>query len=343
METIVLSVLKHAKECGDRRAVIFQDEAYTYAETAEKMQIVAGNLKALGIKAGDIIMLSAISKPQYVFAYLGIQYLNAIAVPIDKSIKPQNAKDLAAYVQPKLILADEKISVVLPQISYCSLEQISGSQMSENPMEGWGYGIPESSDTAEILFTSGTTGRPKGAVLSFSCIEASMQNTWNGIGMKQEDIVLLPLPLHHSFGMRVLRSCLYGGAAIVLQNGFVLAKEIEKNIENAGCTAFACVPAALEVMLQQMGENFYRVLSGLRYIEAGAGALSPLMRKKMVEGLPGVQIHNTWGSTETGGVLFLNLKENPDKIMSAGRPLEGIQIKLVDYPSGGSLKIRRGG
>lgn len=99
---------------------------------------------------------------------------------------------------------------------------------------------------AELLFTTGTTGRPKGACHTLRCISANMHNTFTGIGMRADDILLLPLPLNHSFGMRVLRACLLAGGTMVLQNGFGFARETELNIEQFHCNALACVPSSMD-------------------------------------------------------------------------------------------------
>ena len=156
-----------------------------------------------------------------------------------------------------------------------------------------------------------------------------MSNTWFGIGMLETDRVLLPLPLNHSFGMRVLRSAVWGGAGVVLQNGFTFAKELETNINKYNCTAMAAVSASIELVRRQMGEQFQNVIGKLRYLEISAGALPVDMRRKLLAELPNTELHNTWGSTETGGALFLNLTKHPDKITSAGKPLEGIDLWVI--------------
>lgn len=148
--------------------------------------------------------------------------------------------------------------------------------------------------------------------------------------MRKDDVVLNPLPLNHSFGMRVLRSTLYLGATVVLQNGFTFAKEIETNIAQHHCTAMVCVPASMEVIYRQMQDQFAHIIGQLRYIEFGAGSVSVDMKRKLLALLPNTQLFNTWGSTETGGAVFLDITNHPDKAASIGKPLEGIEVKAVD-------------
>ena len=146
---------------------------------------------------------------------------------------------------------------------------------------------------------------------------------------------MIPLPLNHSFALRVLRGTLYLGATVVLQNGFTFAKQIEDNIERYHCNALIMVPASVETIMKQMQDQFARIMGSFRYIEVGAGALSVDQRKKLVEMLPHTQIYNTWGSSESGGVIFYNvtaaIKSNIERCFSAlGKPIEGVEIVTID-------------
>ncbi len=168
--------------------------------------------------------------------------------------------------------------------------------------------------------------------------------------MRPDDIVLLPLPLNHSVGMRVLRTTLYIGATLVLQNGFTFAKELENNIAAYHCTGLVSVPASLEVVYRQMQDRFADIIGQLRYLEIGAGSLSYRMKHKLLTLIPNTRIVNTWGSTETGGAIFLPLSEYPNKLTSLGKPMadidirtldvDGNEIRAVDVDSAGRMALR---
>lgn len=165
-----------------------------------------------------------------------------------------------------------------------------------------------------------------------------MHNTLTGIGMRNDDILLLPLPLNHSFGMRVLRACLLAGGTMVLQNGFGFARETELNIEQFQCNALACVPSSMDLMLGQMEDRAARIFGQLRYIEFGAGSLSVQRKRYLTQLLPNTELFNTWGSSETGGCLFLHVNRQLDKVSAVGRPLEGIQVRLLSQTDGTPLE-----
>lgn len=326
--TLVEAVLAHGNNIGDHPAIFFKDECISYKMLADFVKSAARLLKKVGIRTGDKVLLSATSKPEYIIALLAVQAVHAIAVPVNKAAKVDTVTEIYEFSDAKLCLTDNKH---MPEhINVYSLKNLYKESLACESKEAFIYNVPSMDSLAEILFTTGTTGKPKGVMQSYNAILANISNTRNGIKMKETDIVLHPLPLNHSFGMRVLRSILYIGASVVLQNGFAFAKETENNIKRFKCSGFVCVAAAMEVIYRQAQDKLSEIMGGLRYIEFSAGAVSVDMRKKLKKLLPNVELHNTWGSTETGGALFLCWSENENKLSSAGRGIGDICVKIVD-------------
>ena len=329
--TIVEAVLDHASKEPQKIAIGFKDSKVTYQELAVQMKTAAYLFsKKYNISSSDKVIISAISKIEYIVSLLGVQYLNAISVPIDKSALEKNICDIYQFISPKLLLTDNRI--VSDAVKKVSLSGFYEEVLEESGKEivNMDYVVPKKESVAEMLFTTGTTGTPKGAMLTYGNIYASTHNTWHGVHMEESDVVLIPLPLNHSVGMRVLRTILYIGATVILQNGFMFPKELTENVYKFSCTALVGVPASLELLMRQMGQEFVHTLGRLRYIEVGAGSLSYDMKKKLVKILPNTIIYNTWGSTETGGAIFLNVTEHPDKLASLGKPAKGVRLKVVD-------------
>lgn len=327
-QTVVQAVLEHGKETPDRLAVGFKKIRITYSELGHRVKRMAGLLqREYGIRKGDFVMLQGVSKPEYVVAWLAIQFLGAVSIPADKTAKPESILDVYHYAQPRMLLSDAKIP---GDINIVSLKTLYEASVEDTGCtEDMAYDIPEDSDLSEILFTTGTTGKPKGTMLSVGNIRAITHNMRRGVGMLGTDCVLIPLPLNHSLGMRMLRTTLYIGGSVVIQNGFTFAREIENNIEAFGCTGMVSVPASLEVVYRQMQDKFAEIIGKLRFMEIGAGSLGYDMKKKLQVILPDTRVVNTWGSTETGGVIFLNVSEHPEKFASIGVPIDGAELKVV--------------
>lgn len=334
-QTIVEAAFAHAEQTPEKLAVGFKKKQITYGLLKKQIKAFAFKLQdSYDIKKGDMVMLSAVSKPDYVVAWLAIQLLGAASIPLDKAAKEVNILEIYNFIMPKLLLTDNKIYVGnLSDLKKASLKKLyADAVLAAEKGEGeyLTNQMVSMDSVAEILFTTGTTGKPKGVMLTYGNIYASTHNTWHGVQMQSSDRVLLPLPLNHSVGMRVLRTVLYLGASVIIQNGFTFAKELEVNITDYECTGLVSVPASIEVVYRQMQDKFASIMGRLRYMEFGAGSLSYDMKKKLVKALPNTVIYNTWGSTETGGAIFLNVSEYPDKLMSIGKPIDGVELKVVD-------------
>jgi long-chain acyl-CoA synthetase len=333
-DTLIRRIGDLALQQPDRLAVAFKKERLTYAQLDEKIRCIGNMLKSMGIKRGDRVLFTALSKPEMVAAYLGIQYCGGIAVFIDKNATLESIEFVYGDTDASLFLTYRSLKGYEGNMRTYSLKGI----YNEDRVCGDGdgsieYSMPSEDDVAELLFTTGTTGKPKGVILTYRSVYNILRNTIDGIGISPDEILLLPLPLNHSFALRVLRAVLYQGATVVLQNGFTFAKEIENNLEAYGCTAISVVPASVETIARQMQDKFAEIMGRFRFIEAGAGSLTVEQRKRLTRLLPNTTIYNTWGSSESGGALFMNVTEaagDSQKIGSLGKPLDCIEIRVLD-------------
>ncbi|MBR3042097.1 MAG: AMP-binding protein [Eubacterium sp.] len=343
MDTLVNRIHELSSLHGDKMAVAFKKEVLSYSELFEASLHMALLLKELDVKKGDSVSFSAVSKPEMVVTYLALQMIGAVSVYLDKNSTAANMYDIYDTSDSVLLLTDKPMKEYQERCNVVSLRKLYGEALAKESLNDKAMDVLKENglsldrdpdELSEILFTTGTTGKPKGVMLSYRSVYHIFSNTIEGIGIDERDILLMPLPLNHSFALRVLRAVLYKGATLILQNGFTFAKEVENNIVNFGCNTMAAVPASYEVMRSQMQDAFAKVLGDLKYIEFGAGSLSLRQRRELEELIPGVQIYNTWGSSESGGAVFCNVSDvvkKPEKAASLGRPLEGrIEIRVLD-------------
>lgn len=336
MDTLVNKICSLALSAPGKKAVCFKNEILTYRQLASKSAEIARLLKEKGVKNGDRVCFSAVSKPEAVAVYLAVQMAGAVAVFLDKNGTAENMAAVYKTSESLLMLTDKPLKEFAAECNVFSLRKIyqeAADDVSDEEIESAKIS-PDEDDLAELLFTSGTTSAPKGVMLTYKAVYNIFQNTIDGIGIRADDILLLPLPLNHSFALRVLRAVLYSGATVVLQNGFTFARDVESNISAFGCDALACVPASYEIMKGQMQDAFSRVLGKLRFIEFGAGSLSVAQRREITNLLPNVTIYNTWGSSESGGAIFCNVSEvvkNENLVGALGKPLAGkVQVHILD-------------
>ena len=335
-DTLLRRVGELAERCPDKAAVIFKGETLTYAGLFRRALNTAAVLKEQGVLPGDRVCFSAVSRPETVIAYLAVHACGGVTVCLDKGAAPEHMAEIFAVSGARLLLTDKPMKEagegcrVLPLRGTCG-EPAEGARQAEGTRPE--SLLPADAELpADILFTTGTTGKPKGVILSHRAVYHILDNTIRGCGYSDRTVMLLPLPLNHSFALRVLRAVLYCGGTVVLQNGFTFAKEAEKNILEYGCNAAACVPASCEVLKSQMQDAFRDVMSRLDILEVSAGPLSAARREELVRLLPGVRIMNVWGSSESGGAIFCDVNEAVKDSRTAGslgRALDGVEVMFL--------------
>ena len=333
--TLTEQILTLEQNLSKKPAVLFRNITLSYKALSERMVRCGTFLSGLGIRRGDRILFTAISKPESVVIYLGIQYAGAIAVSMDKNASAETAWQIYSDTEASLFVTDRPCGKYAEQMRLFSLRELYAAcaEDPENPSGLLSFSAPDAEDITEIIYTTGTTGKPKGVMLSCRAVYQISKNTIDGIGILPEDRILVPLPLNHSLALRELRSALWQGATVILQNGFTFARELERNIKEFGCTGMVTVPASLELTRSQMQDQFGEIIGNLRYIEVGAGSLSVRQRKEFTALLPDTDLMNTWGSSETGGALFTRVNEvvkDPVKIAATGKPLSHIAVKILD-------------
>lgn len=318
-------ILMHAITCPDKIAIHTPAGTITYGELEQRVKRTAAYLDQKQICPGDRVMVQAGANLHYVVIYLAIHYLGAVAVPVDRNATMETVLLMKNELSIAKFLTESNTFLNLDFVLSSKEAYENDSIISKEAFK------TESLDAiSDILFTTGTTGRSKGVVLSHRAVSGSIANVINGTGMTSEDTLLIPVPLNHSFGLRELRTILAIGGTAVLQNGFAFAKVLQNNIKQFSCTCMTCVPAAIRVLYQQSKGHLYEILGTLRYMEFCTAPLDLEMKQILLEQLPNTTLLNSYGSTESAGAVYLDFSKKRDKLLSIGKAVSGVQVKIVD-------------
>lgn len=321
-------------------AIILDDRKITYGELDRAARGVATSLRARGIEPGDKVALLVPNVPEFSIAYYGILYAGAIVVPVNV---------LAAAPEVAYFLEDSsaKLLIVHPLFAEPgkagAAEQgvpvvIAGSlDGSESELDVLAAAEPQSivhptapDDTAVILYTSGTTGKPKGAELTHSnlfinsTIVVPRLIPTAGSG----HVALATLPLFHSFGQTCVQNASIGlGGTFTLLPRFDPAAAFEI-IERDRVTLFAGVPTMYFALLHHESENPPDI-SSLKFCLTG-GAPMPVEVMSAFEEKFGVKIQEGFGLSETSPVASFGVVGKPRKAGSIGYPAWGVEMCIVD-------------
>jgi long-chain acyl-CoA synthetase len=345
-------------------AVILDQFALTYEQLEGASDQVARGLRDAGVQPGDRVGLMLPNVPQFPIAYFGILKAGAVVVPMNVLLKaPEVAYYLGDSEARTLIVWDDfapealKATAGLGDIATYVVVKPGGAEPPEGaldfgalmqgpPVFEMAQAAPD--DTAVILYTSGTTGRPKGAELShfnlFMCCEVGANRL---IELNDDDVSLAVLPLFHSFGQsNVMNTTIYAGATLTLVPRFDAAKVLEV-IQRDRVSVFCGVPTMYFALLHHPDADQYDTSSLRLCISGGASMPGEVMRA--FEERFGVTILEGYGLSETSPTASFNRSQAERKFLSVGKPVWGVEMKIFDeqdheLPSGpehvGEIVIR---
>ena len=342
--TLVQMLEGTAARHGDRVALRMRGRAMRYAELAGGARAMAGGLRGAGVAPGDRVVLMLPNAPEFVLGYFAILAAGASVVPASPLLKPDEVAYLLRDAEPRAVL-----SVTLCYPSLCAGRAQAGAPVPAFLADGepgaladvdrrWGdltAGGPASAPAppadpeavAACLYTSGTTGRPKGAMLTHRNLLANIASFRTVCPVDERDVFLTALPVFHAFGATVMMLYpLSTGATVVLEPRFA-PDTVLKTMAETGATIFSGVPAMYAVWgdLPVIPAD----LSAWRVAISGGAALPTAVLERFEAKYP-VAIHEGYGPTECGPVLTVNPIGGPRKVGTVGPPLPGVRLRIVD-------------
>lgn len=319
---LIASIFRNAELYPDKVAIISVDDIQiSYGQLISKIKGVAAYLQDLGIKKGDRLMLSAQKELEFVYLYFGAHLMGAVNVVVDAQNNASHLDYIADEVSPSVAFGFESNTCKSVQYNDVIIEpDAKYMEIAVTP-----------DDLADVMFTSGTTGTPKGVKLTHYNIFSSADNINGYIRNDRDDIELLGLPVCHSFGLGRLRCNMLMGATIILRNGFANLKSIFQTIEQYKVTGLGMVPAVWSYIRKFSGKRIGVFASQIKYIEIGSAAM-PLDDKKMLmEIFPDTRICMHYGLTEASRAVFLEFHENADNLLAVGRVVsDAVTLKLLN-------------
>lgn len=324
----------------------------TYRELNELACRCASGLAKAGVRPGDKVALLLSNEPEFLIAYFGVLKAGACVVPLNTLLK---SSEIAAELEDSdstLLIADEALLFearsAFARVEACDRLVVvragtrngTQGQTPEKCGSDWrellGNGRPDwdtvqtrPDDTAVILYTAGSFGRPKGAELSHFSLFYNAVLTCDQLShTTPDDVSLASLPLFHAFGQTcVMNATLYGGGTLVLLPRFEPDRALQA-IERHRVTILVGVPTMYWYLLHYPAAGKYD-WSSLRLCCSGAAALPPEMLAEFQQRF-GQPIYEGYGLTETSPVASFNPTDRPPVPGSVGRPIYGVEMRLAD-------------
>ncbi len=355
-------VTHHAKLSPDNEAIVCGDVRLTYRQLDAMSNKVANALKAMGIGRGDKVALNCPNLPFFPVVYYGIMKTGAAVVPICVLFKPReieyhlrDSDSKAVFVfegTPELPLA-ETTKEAFDNIESCEhLIVMTKDPLAESPFaehktltqvtaampERFEMFPTDPNDTCAILYTSGTTGQPKGAELTHFNLTSNINSTWLthlpvlDFTDGEQKTVLITLPLFHTTGQTVqMNTNIYGGNRVVLLPRFDPLATLETMVAEK-VNFWVGVPTmywAIVKFVEENGFDVSAVAANMKVCTSG-GAPMPVEVMSAFEKMFGVRVFEGYGLSETSPLATFNQFEKPSKPGTVGQAIFGVEVRCVD-------------
>lgn len=319
--SIIEAILHHADTQPDKLCLADDKGTVTYAEYASLILRFANALDTLGVGRGQSVVVEACQTIDYLATQQAIQLLGGVFVPTEHNCAPDKIVGFAERADAGLVITEK--AVIEGAITFETLH--------EKGVDKYAYTeLPKREDVCEILFSTGTTGKEKGIVLTHKNNVALAENVMYGVEMEKDNVEMIPSPMNHSHGLRRYYANMYNGSTVVLLGSVMDILRFFKNIDTYGVNSMDLVPTALTVVLKLSKGKLAEYSDRLRYIQLGAAPLMEQDKLKICELLPNTRLYNFYGSTESGCTCIYNFNIPNAKDKCIGKPSHNTRLLIVD-------------
>jgi len=336
-------IARNARKFPEKRALIWAEGERTYGEMNARINALAHSLTRMGVGKGDKVAILLPNVPETIEACYAAFKIGAVAVPLNFRLSGNELEYIINNADARILILghefSETIGQIRPMLSLIREFIVVGtsSKRDMKPYEDLiGKGMDEEphcrlfdDDDALILYTSGTTGRPKGAVMSHKAFMLNAFSWAMAYHAEFDDILVCIPPLFHVASLGYTLTQFYVGASVYIEHSFD-PKRTWEIVHREKITTLFLVPAMWIALLQVEGIQSYD-RSSLRILNTGAAIMPIEVKRKILETFPNAGIFDCFGQTEmAGGVTILDARDALRKPGSVGKAVPFLEIRLVD-------------
>jgi len=350
-DSIVEAFVRHTEDAPEKLCLNFEGEEWTYERLRGRAEAFAAALRSWGLELGERVALFLGNSPDFLAAYLGIHLAGGVVVPVNTAYRRGELRHIFDDAGVRVCFTDGERRPELERVREDLTELEAVIELGEeldaflDGAEADTTETPDGEDLAVIAYTSGTTGRSKGAMLLHRNMVANTESICEAWHWTADDHLLLTLPLFHTHGLMVgAHGTFFAGASAELRRKFDAAEVYEALLEGL-YTMFFGVPTMYGRLLREAESRDERP-PALRLYVAGSAALSPDVFHEF-ERVFGERILERYGMTETG-MNLTNPYDGERRPGTVGKPFPGQEARVVDIetreplPAGevGEIEVR---
>ncbi len=319
MRSIVKCIYEHSIETPAKKAVIATDGTVDYQEFWTDITKVSALLRQRGVQKGERVMLEAGATVEYLVCCYGIHLSGAVHVPFEKDAPDDRITEIASEIRPVLILKGTH-----------PLKTLDTTLTGLRDMPDGEYAFPEENMLQEILFTTGTTGKSKGVMITHYA-QMNMCESQNAVlDYSVDNVWMIPTPMNHAAGLRKTHMSMVRGSSVLLMDGFKNLKLFFANIRDYHVTSLYLPPSAVHYILMLAGKELAKYDEQLDFLYSSSSALPSGDKEKLIELLPHVRKFDAYGGSEVGAVVYIDYNAIRGDGRCVGKPNPGVEVFIVD-------------
>jgi len=339
-----MNVARLAEENIDRYgkyvSIVYEDKEYTNVQVECDGRRFGNALKKIGVDRGDRVIIQLPNSPEVLSAFQAIFKIAAVVVPINFLVSHDELSHIycdsgATTVITSVEFMDKVVAAKVEAPNVKNIILVDGAQpntlsyteLVDSSSEQLKTLKTDDDELAALIYTAGTTGKPKGVMLTHKALYANAYNQYNTVNPGPDTINITALPLSHSYGIALMNGTLLNGNKTVLLRWFNLEKYFEA-MQRYKAVATTAVPTMYIYMLLYPDVDKYDITS-MKFWASGSAPLSKDTIKQMQQKFGGFIVEG-WGLTEAGGNNSINTLAGFNKMGSIGTPMNGVEMKILD-------------
>lgn len=335
--SIVENLARNAMKNPDRLCLADQKQALTYKETWDAICGLAMKLDEMGVGREKCVVVECDQSVNYMIWEFATHLLKGVFVPLEMNVALPRTLEITGETEAVLHVANK----VVPELGDMAHMDINDATAYALGCERNGVyrgsiedleviDFPKADDVSEILFSTGTTGKSKGIVLTHGNDVAIAENVCYGVKMKPENVEMIPMPTSHSHGLRRTYANMANGSSVIFVENLMLLKKVFAMMEQYNVTSMDLSPSMLGMIFKLSKDRLGDYADVMDYIQLGSAPLSEEDKNHLSRILPKTRLYNFYGSTEAGCSCLMDFNGASRPKGCIGKPAVNAEFIVVD-------------